>query len=99
MKHKALIGALIGVAFTPIAISLALKSAGHGDFYWPGVFFPALTMIMLAGAGPLVVPFVLLQYPFFGWYTGRCISRDHYLRLAAVLLLVQVVPMLVAMLN
>lgn len=54
---------------------------------------------MLGGAGPLVVPFVLLQYPFYGWYTGRCISRDHYIRLAVVLLLVQIIPMLVAMFN
>lgn len=99
MKHKSLIGAIIGVVITPIAIALALKSAGQGDFYWAGVFFPALTIIMLGGAGPLVVPFVLLQYPFYGWYTGRCISRDHYIRLAVVLLLVQIIPMLVAMFN
>ena len=99
MKHKSLIGSIIGLAFTPIAIALALKSAGQGDFYWAGVFFPTLTMIMLAGAGPLVVPFVLLQYPFLGWYTGRCISKDHYIRLAVLLLLVQIIPMLVAMFN
>jgi hypothetical protein len=99
VKYKSLIGAIIGVVFTPIAVSLALKSAGRGDFYWAGVFFPALTMMMLAGAGPLVVPFALIQYPFFGWYTGRCISREHYIRLAVMLLLVQIIPMLVAMFN
>lgn len=99
MKHKSLIGAVIGVIFTPLAVVLALKSAGHGDLYWAGVFFPALTMIMLAGAGPLVVPFVFLQYPFFGWYTGRCISKEHYIRLVVLLTVVQILPMLVAMLN
>jgi hypothetical protein len=99
VKHKSLIGAIIGLLFTPIAVSLALKSAGRGDLYWAGIFFPALTMIMLAGAGPLVVPLALLQYPFFGWYTGRCISREQYIRLALLLLLVQVLPMLVAIFN
>ena len=99
MKHKALIGAIIGVVVTPLAIALALKSAGNGDFYWAGVFFPVLTIALLKGAGPLVVPFVLLQYPFFGWYTGRCISKEHYIRPAVLLLVVQVFPMLLAMFN
>jgi hypothetical protein len=99
VKHTSLIGALIGVAFTPVAVALALKSAGQGDLYWAGVFFPALTMLMLAGVGPAVVPLALFQYPFFGWYTGRCISREHYIRLAVLLLLVQIIPMLVAILN
>ena len=58
-----------------------------------------LTLSMLAGAGPLVVPLVLVQYPAFGWYTGRCITRQHYIRLAIVWLALQIVPMLVAMLN
>ena len=99
MKQKALIGGVIGLVFTPIAVLLALKSARQGDLYWAGIFFPALTMIMLAGAGPLVVPLALLQYPFFGWYTGRCISRQHYIRLALLLLFVQILPMLVAIFN
>jgi hypothetical protein len=97
VKHKALWGAILGLVLTPIAIFLALKSAGHGDFYWAGVFFPVLTLTMLAGAGPAVVPLVLVQYPFFGWYTGRCISRQHYIRLAIVWIVLQIGPMLVAM--
>ncbi len=97
MKHKALIGTIIGLLFTPLAVSWALKSAGHGDFYWAGVLFPLVTTAMFAGAGPVIVPLALLQYPFYGWYTGRCISKEHYLRLIIVLLLVQIIPMLVAM--
>jgi len=98
MKRISLIGALIGILFTPIAVMLALKSVGRGgDFYWAGVFYPVLTILLLKGAGPLVVPFALLQYPFFGWYTGRCISREHYIRIAIVLLVLQIIPMLVAM--
>ena len=97
MKRKSLIGAIIGALFTPVAVALALKSAGQGDFYWAGVFFPILTLILLKGGGPLVVPFVLLQYPFYGWYTGRCITREHYIRLVVLLLIVQIVPMLVTM--
>lgn len=99
MKHKALIGAIIGIIFTPIAIALALKSAGQGNFYWAGVFFPVLTVILLKGAGPAVVPFVFMQYPFFGWYTGRCISKEHYIRITVLLLVLQIIPMLVAMFN
>jgi hypothetical protein len=97
VKHKPLAGAIVGVVLTPIAISLALKSAGQGNFYWAGVFFPVLTIFLLKGAGPVVVPFALLQYPFFGWYTGRCITKEHYIRLAILLLVAQVIPMLVAM--
>jgi hypothetical protein len=99
MKYKAIIGVVIGIVLTPIAISLSLKSAGHGDFYWAGVFFPVLTIIMLRGAGAIVVPFVLLQYPLFGWYTGRCISRQNYIRLAVAWVVLQIGPMLVAMFN
>lgn len=82
-----------------MAISLALKSARMGDLYWAGVFFPVLTIIMLAGAGPLVLPFVFLQYPFYGWYTGRCLAKERYIRLGVLLLLGQILPMLYAMFN
>jgi hypothetical protein len=99
LKHNALIGTLVGIAFTPFAAAMALKSAGRGDLYWAGVFYPTLTMLMVGGAGTVVVPLALLQYPFFGWYTGRCIARENYIRLAVLLLVIQVIPMLVAILN
>jgi hypothetical protein len=97
MKRISLFGALIGILFTPIAVILALKSAGRGDFYWAGVFYPVLTILLLKGAGPIIIPFALLQYPFFGWYTGRCILREHYIRIGVILLVLQIIPMLVAM--
>ena len=99
MKHKALIGAILGVLLTPIAVIISLKSAQHGDFYWAGVFFPILTLMLFKGGGPVVALLALLQYPFFGWYTGWCISKEQYIRLAVVLLFLQILPMLLGMLN
>lgn len=100
MKRLSLIGALFGILITPLAVYLALKSTGRGgNFYWAGVFYPVLTICLLKGAGPIVIPFALLQYPWFGWYTGRCITREHYIRIAVILLTLQIIPMLVAMLN
>ena len=99
VKYKTLIGALVGIVITPVAVILSLKSAQRGDFYWAGMFYPVLTLMLLKGAGPLVVPLALLQYPFFGWYTGRCINNERYIRLAALLLLAQVFPMLLAIFN
>jgi hypothetical protein len=99
VKHKALIGAILGVLFTPFAIAISLKFARDGDFYWAGVFFPILTLMLFKGAGPLILPLALLQYPFFGWYSGRCLSREHYIRLAVLLSLLQIFPMLLGMMN
>jgi hypothetical protein len=99
MKRASLIGAILGIVFTPIAVALALKSAQQGNFYWAGIFYPVLTIWLLKGAGPLVIPFALLQYPWFGWYAGRCLAREHYIRIAVVLLVLQIIPMLVAMFN
>jgi len=42
---------------------------------------------------------VLLQYPWYGWYAGRCLAREHFIRICVVLLLFQIIPMLVAMFN
>ena|SRR5882762_38456 len=100
MDKKSTVGAIIGLAVTPIVILMALNSggAGHGNYFWAWFFFPLLTFIMLAGAGALVVPFVLLQYPFYGWYVGRCISKKQFARLSIVLLFAQAIPMLLTLL-
>ena len=91
-----IVGITIGVAVTPVVIMLAMVSAGagHGDYLWAKVFFPVLTLVMVAGAGAFVVPFAFVQYPFFGWYIGRCISKRRFVRLAVILLILQVIPML-----
>ena len=99
MKYKGLIGAIVGVLFTPFAVILALKSAQQGDFYWAGVFYPLLTLMLLKGGGPVVALLALAQYPLFGWYTGRCIAREHYIRLAAVLCCLQIIPMVMGLMN
>jgi hypothetical protein len=91
-----IMGVTIGVAVTPVVLILAMVSmgAGHGDYLWAKLFFPVLTLVMVAGAGVFVVPFALVQYPYFGWYMGRCISKRRFVRLAVVLLILQVIPML-----
>ncbi len=97
MDKKTKVGVIIGAVVTPITIVLAVISggAGHGDYLWARVFFPLLTMVMLGGAGSFVVPFVFAQYPFYGWYIGRCISKRRFVRLAVVLLLLQIIPMII----
>ena len=89
-------GITIGVAVTPVVLILAMVSmgAGHGDYLWAKLFFPVLTFAMVCGAGVFVFPFVFVQYPFFGWYIGRCISKRRFVRLAVILLILQVIPML-----
>ena len=91
-----LMGITIGVAVTPVVLILAMVSmgAGHGDYLWAKLFFPVLTFVMVTGAGVFVVPFAFVQYPYFGWYIGRCISKRRFVRLAVVLLILQVIPML-----
>jgi len=91
-----IMGITIGVAVTPVVTILAMVSmgAGHGDYLWAKLFFPVLTFAMVCGAGVFVFPFVFVQYPFFGWYIGRCISKRRFVRLAVVLLILQVIPML-----
>ncbi|HZR20457.1 MAG TPA: hypothetical protein VFE51_24460 [Verrucomicrobiae bacterium] len=99
MKYLSLIGTIIGIILTPIAIAISLKSAQQGDFYWAGVFFPVLTLLLFKGGGPIVLPLALAQYPLFGWYTGRCIRREHYIRLGIVLFVLQIFPMLLGLMN
>jgi hypothetical protein len=97
MDAKSKIGLIVGVVVTPVLVFLAVVSggAGHGDYFWARVFYPLLCWLMLfAGAGALVVPFVFLQYPFFGWFIGRCITKKQFIRLAVVLLVLQIIPMI-----
>jgi hypothetical protein len=99
VKYLSLIGAGVGVLFTPIAVALSLKSAQQGDFYWAGIFYPLLTLVLLKGGGPVAALLALLQYPLFGWYTGRSIAREQYIRLAAVWSILQIIPMVVGLMN
>lgn len=99
VKFAGLIGAIIGVIFTPLAVVISLKGAQHGDYYWAGVFYPLLTLLLFKGGGLVVALLALLQYPLFGWYTGRCVAREHYIRIAVVLCSLQIFPMLLGMFN
>jgi hypothetical protein len=100
MDRKSVIGTLIGLVISPIPLYLAVQSmgAGHGDYRWAFVFFPVVTFVMLAGAHVWAIPFALLQYPVYGWFTGRCISKKHFIRIAVVLLIVHVIPLVILLL-
>ena len=46
-----------------------------------------------------MVLLAFVQYPLFGWYTGRCILKEYYVRLGLVWSALQVIPMLAGLLN
>jgi hypothetical protein len=100
MNRSAIVGAVIGLVVSPLPLYLAVNSAGagHGNYRWSFTFFPLLTFAMLAGLGALVIPLALIQYPFYGWFAGRCISNKQFVTLTVVLLLVHVIPMLLTFL-
>ena len=89
------IGLVVGITVTPIVAVLALASAGggHGDYRLCIALFPLLTIGMFTVLGAFAIPLALAQYPFFGWYIGRCIARKQFIRMAVVILLLQIIPM------
>ncbi len=71
-KHRRqLFGILIGVAITPIAVGLAVASAGggHGSYVLAKLFFP-FTMFLTRFAGDTItyplVGLAVAQFPFYG---------------------------------
>lgn len=95
MNKSSKIGTIVGVTLTPFLAILALFSAGagHGDYFLARIFYPLPMLILMSGAGGFIIPLVLLQYPFFGWLIGHCISRKQFIRLALILVLLQFFPM------
>ena len=74
MKSK-IIGTIVGVAVTPVALLLALISsgAGHGDYLAARLFFPA-PMLAADFFGQITIPALLLaciQFPTYGWFVGE----------------------------
>ena len=77
---KPLIGTLIGITFTPIALALAFVStgAGHGNYILAKILYPFSALIMLQVNDPrarneLFFPalFVALcQFPIYGLIIG-----------------------------
>ncbi len=89
-------GLIIGIVATPIFLLLAVGSmgAGHGNYRCALFFYPILTYVMLLGAGLLALPLALCQYPFYGWFICRCISKKQFTKLTVVMLLLQIIPMI-----
>lgn len=81
MNAKAhMVGFVIGLLATPIALLLAMLStgAGHGNYLWAILLFP-LTMLSTAALGSITAPFVLLaviQYPIYGWIVGNALRPE-----------------------
>ena len=73
MKYKAsIIGLVLGVLITPVALLLGVASggAGHGDYFIAKLLFP-FTMLSTMFVGSITSPFILLafvQFPIYGWF-------------------------------
>jgi hypothetical protein len=72
--------------------------AGHGDYVWTRILFPVLTFVMLAGGGAATLLLAILQYPFYGWIVGLCLSKKQFTRLALAALLGHIIPVAVVLL-
>jgi len=81
MNKTSIIGLIIGIIITPFTLYLAVVSggAGHGDYAWAAIFFPLESLMMVAGGSGVLLPFVFVQYAFYGWFIGYCISKRWFL--------------------
>ena len=73
MKTK-MIGVSAGVLFTPIALFLAVASAGagHGDYVLARLLFP-LTILSTHFTDSITAPGLVIacvQFPVYGWLVG-----------------------------
>jgi hypothetical protein len=73
VRYKAsIIGLVLGVLLTPVAILCGVASggAGHGDYFIAKLLFP-VTMLSTVVFGSITPPFILLaflQFPIYGWF-------------------------------
>jgi len=81
MKARGIvIGAAIGVLVTPVAIVLALFSAGagHGHYEFAKLFFPYSMLLTLSTHNTITAPLILLaflQFPLYGAIIGLATWR------------------------
>ena len=96
MDRRRIIGGVIGLAVSPLPLYFALNSmdSGYGDYRGAFTFFPVVRFSSCLRAEVIALPLALVQYPFYGWFAGRCISNKPFARFSVVLLLLHVIPML-----
>lgn len=73
MKSR-VIGLILGILATPVALLLAIVSAGagHGDYLAAGILYPVpmLVAIIFEEINPVVLGLACLQFPVYGWLSG-----------------------------
>lgn len=74
MKMK-IIGLVVGLILTPIALFFAVASAGagHGDYVVARVLFPLtiLSTYLTESIGAVGITIACIQFPLYGWLLGR----------------------------
>lgn len=97
-------GALIGI---PVGLAVVLLV---WQFWWVSIFLVPLVLclaIVLADffgnmnemANMIILySLAVLQWVFYGWFIGSCISQKKYGRLALVFLFIHIIPLVLALL-
>jgi hypothetical protein len=73
VEHKAsIVGLVLGVLATPVAIVLGVASggSGHGHYFIAKLLFP-VTMLSTLAFKSITPPFILVafvQFPIYGWF-------------------------------
>jgi len=67
-----LVGTLIGVVFTPLALWTAFASAGagHGSYFLAKLLFPYSMLLTRTAGDTITTPLIglaLVQFPLYGW--------------------------------
>ncbi len=75
-----LIGLLVGIVLTPLALFLAMASAGagHGDYVLARALYPFSILSTHLTDSITVVALVLAcaQFPIYGWLLGAAFQRE-----------------------
>lgn len=73
-RYSAFIGGLAGIVFTPLALWIALVSAGggHGDYNLAKMLFPAqmLSTLLTTSISRFAIGTAFIQYPLAGVVAG-----------------------------
>lgn len=87
MKTK-IIGLVLGILLTPVALFFAVASAGagHGDYVLARILFPLtiLATYVTESIGVTGITIACVQFPLYGWLLG---SAHHQKKKVPVLLI------------